>query len=640
MAKQGRNAPCTCGSGKKYKHCCLNKYVGPQEKSISALIHEAGMQSLEQTRDVRDGAELTLERLLIDPRATDDDRLNASFTLIGLAQRRGDHHGALNKLDALDVHEASDAYLQVLNLRAKSLTQLGFYSEAAATTDILLERSKATDSTVSGWWELEAGRTYHLAGRAEDAIRVTKSAIAFFRKAKNELEHLTRAESNLAIFMLNATTEDEIAQAEQELEAKCDLKLAIGDSEGASTNFSQLSMHHFKRGRFEKAIAYGRRDLKLSRLVGDDRATASTLGNMASIYIRLLQLSQARKFNREAAEIGARLNNPDILEKSEGISRQIEEAGRYAGAHSIAVGGHAVCACGSGKRYVDCCGRADHEPVSLRMPVGGFSEDLNDVKAALKTAGLQPLTLDFAMRDTDESRRRISWSEMHGHDGWFEIFELPDMANIHLNAAETLARAALEHEDAINEPIACVMLAVSALEAFINSTIYFASEAVKERSIVLPPELLADAFLYQRRTELSQKWDALGNALCGTWPPPAPQWDNFKKLIQLRNELVHYKAEGFTRVVPIEEHPPEPLRDLPSEVVLREIPTSWPVRLLTPTFAQWSVTVAKGLMRHFRAHYGLRFRQAIRRQNRLTSTNTRCPSVASGGGQNSVIAAL
>lgn len=21
----GRNQPCTCGSGKKYKHCCLNK---------------------------------------------------------------------------------------------------------------------------------------------------------------------------------------------------------------------------------------------------------------------------------------------------------------------------------------------------------------------------------------------------------------------------------------------------------------------------------------------------------------------------------------------------------------------------------------------------------------------------------------
>jgi len=26
--KVGRNDPCPCGSGKKYKHCCLNKPVG------------------------------------------------------------------------------------------------------------------------------------------------------------------------------------------------------------------------------------------------------------------------------------------------------------------------------------------------------------------------------------------------------------------------------------------------------------------------------------------------------------------------------------------------------------------------------------------------------------------------------------
>ena len=25
MSKVGRNAPCPCGSGKKHKHCCLNK---------------------------------------------------------------------------------------------------------------------------------------------------------------------------------------------------------------------------------------------------------------------------------------------------------------------------------------------------------------------------------------------------------------------------------------------------------------------------------------------------------------------------------------------------------------------------------------------------------------------------------------
>ncbi len=30
--KVGRNAPCPCGSGKKYKHCCLNKTGAPSRR--------------------------------------------------------------------------------------------------------------------------------------------------------------------------------------------------------------------------------------------------------------------------------------------------------------------------------------------------------------------------------------------------------------------------------------------------------------------------------------------------------------------------------------------------------------------------------------------------------------------------------
>jgi len=31
MKKVGRNEPCPCGSGKKYKKCCLGKYVYKDE---------------------------------------------------------------------------------------------------------------------------------------------------------------------------------------------------------------------------------------------------------------------------------------------------------------------------------------------------------------------------------------------------------------------------------------------------------------------------------------------------------------------------------------------------------------------------------------------------------------------------------
>ena len=38
MSAIGRNEPCPCGSGKKYKHCCLNK---PQKTAMATYITRA-----------------------------------------------------------------------------------------------------------------------------------------------------------------------------------------------------------------------------------------------------------------------------------------------------------------------------------------------------------------------------------------------------------------------------------------------------------------------------------------------------------------------------------------------------------------------------------------------------------------------
>ena len=40
MTKTGRNAPCPCGSGKKYKRCCLEKDLA-EERSVPAVVEEA-----------------------------------------------------------------------------------------------------------------------------------------------------------------------------------------------------------------------------------------------------------------------------------------------------------------------------------------------------------------------------------------------------------------------------------------------------------------------------------------------------------------------------------------------------------------------------------------------------------------------
>lgn len=32
----GRNDPCTCGSGKKYKNCCMSSHASPKAKKLTA----------------------------------------------------------------------------------------------------------------------------------------------------------------------------------------------------------------------------------------------------------------------------------------------------------------------------------------------------------------------------------------------------------------------------------------------------------------------------------------------------------------------------------------------------------------------------------------------------------------------------
>jgi hypothetical protein len=39
MEKVGRNAPCPCGSGRKYKHCCLDKkYSMPLHQKLLFIL--------------------------------------------------------------------------------------------------------------------------------------------------------------------------------------------------------------------------------------------------------------------------------------------------------------------------------------------------------------------------------------------------------------------------------------------------------------------------------------------------------------------------------------------------------------------------------------------------------------------------
>lgn len=97
MAKVGRNDPCPCGSGKKYKKCCLDKDAAPpparldemdfEEPPAQALVYD-GWEAL-AVEDTRLAKRCFRKALELDP-----DIADAFNGLAELAARKGDAEGA------------------------------------------------------------------------------------------------------------------------------------------------------------------------------------------------------------------------------------------------------------------------------------------------------------------------------------------------------------------------------------------------------------------------------------------------------------------------------------------------------------------------------------------------------------------
>jgi len=119
----------------------------------------------------------------------------------------------------------------------------------------------------------------------------------------------------------------------------------------------------------------------------------------------------------------------------------------------------------------------------------------------------------------------------------------------------------------------------------------------------VPEEIREEPFSFQRSTELTLKWEILGKALCnGMWSPPAELWSDVKFLINIRNELVHFKVGGYEQVVPIQDKHPI-LSKAPKIIQTRKISHAWPSRLLTPSFAKWAVETSENLICYLKDKY-------------------------------------
>lgn len=602
MSKTGRNEPCPCGSGLKYKKCCgaFGLSFDLEEK-----IRRALRTSMEDDEGARRAAadELGAIRARLDLTPALRDFVDQA--LVQVLPRVGDHLGALAVLDAMAPSTRDQDRAMRLYWRARAFERLKKYDEALQAFEQAMPLLRQYMPDHYQIYLIEYGRAYSSAGGREKAIAAWEEAIAVFEKRADDREHLARAKSNLGMELLKSPDPADRKRGEQLLYAMADEKAMIGDLEGLTNNYSALSMYYMRMERWERAIAFGRRDLMLTRLIGDEHQLCATLGNMAVIYINTLQLSSARRLLEEARSIGQRLGHLHTLNMVETNLRAITREGQAAGKAGVTVGAGAACVCRSGKSYAECCGRADFEPST---PLINFDETPNSEGMLFRK--VLPLTdtrrLDRVL-DLDTSER-FSWTSVHMHDGWVEVAELPDVANYHLTAARNLAQQAGDHSN-FDEALAACVLSVCGAEAFINTVCFFvadtAAHARPDPTSILgrAANTIGETLEYQRRTELTLKWSTLGMVLGGAGWIDDEIWRAFTVLVQIRNELVHFKAADFEQVSPAPKHPHEILRKLPAEVELRNVPHSWPARILTPSFARWCVNTVDNLINCLKLAY-------------------------------------
>lgn len=319
------------------------------------------------------------------------------------------------------------------------------------------------------------------------------------------------------------------------------------------------------------------------------------------------QLSEARSMLRKAQDIGDELKDEYLLFQTAKGFEHINEKGKELHQNKVTIGPKTDCSCGSGKPYEDCCGQADFEPIEFPVAMGFAAEEMDTVSKKYRDAGKETSRLDFIFRQTAQSNLRTAWTRTKVDDGWLELRAFPDMANYHLFSAKALCEESKDDPNSVTKPLSCLILSVCALEAFINQVAFFLHDVQQFHEVKLysiPDELKGDAFEFQRNNELSMKWDILGKSLCGKfWPPSGNLWSDFVNLIYIRNELIHFKIDDFEQIIPPPKKKSEIYKRVPKSANIRDVPQTWPERILTPEYAKWCVNVAEIMIQNFKNGY-------------------------------------
>jgi tetratricopeptide (TPR) repeat protein len=124
MAKTGRNDPCPCGSGRKYKLCCLEK----DEEAERGRFKRAAAEAAAQAAKTRREAEATLEALEHERDLADDS--NAVIALVKAGKLDEAEQAARELLvNYPEVHDGYDRLGMVYEARGQKREAAGCYRQ-------------------------------------------------------------------------------------------------------------------------------------------------------------------------------------------------------------------------------------------------------------------------------------------------------------------------------------------------------------------------------------------------------------------------------------------------------------------------------------------------------------------------------
>ena len=434
--RTGRNDLCPCGSGKKFKHCCLEKVTPTPRSSWDDKVTAAGLLSLESNKEKVEQALSELEKLLGEPDLTQSQRVIGLSSYGQALQRIGRHSDALAVFDELRElqSEGKDPKSEVFEavFRASSLSALGNHSDACDLIHRQIPHLDVFSNRERGMLLVEVGKILASAGKVGEAEKCWEQGLKALEGNKAEAEHYARLLANLASLKLKSGNEQSEAEGIEMMDRAMEMKLSVGDLHGLANSYDMLGFYYAKSRRFERAIVNFRRGLALSRQVGDAHGLVQALMNLAGLYCELRQVGEARREMSEAIKLSETLKNQHLVQACRHNQEQINLNAREFANNGEALGVKAACLCGSGKTYQDCCGRADFEPVTLPWAFGGLSQDAQQTFKELEAAGVKPSRLDLFLRSTTQQQNRYAWFKVNPQDGWHEVLELPDLASIHL----------------------------------------------------------------------------------------------------------------------------------------------------------------------------------------------------------------